>query len=78
MRSSSSKTNQLSFGDNEGVAAKKEEKVEEVELDESVPEGENIAELREFMFNMLKSLLFDLVVGEIKAAAALNDFIIVA
>jgi hypothetical protein len=64
-RGSLAKVLSLRFGDDEGGGAKEEEKVEEVELAESTPEGEDIEELREFMFNMLKSLLFDLVVGEL-------------
>jgi hypothetical protein len=68
-RASSAKMLSLRFEDIEEAVGKEkegergEDEVEEVELAES-PEGEDIEELRGFMFRMLKALLFDLVVGE--------------
>lgn len=67
-RPSSGKMLHLRFDDGNVVKEEKkeekkeEEEVEEVELHETL-EGDDIEELRGFMFNMLKALLFDLVVG---------------
>ena len=54
----------LRFDDGENDANKEEkEEVEEVVLHETVEGEEDIDELRGFMFNMLRALLFDVVVG---------------
>ena len=52
-----------------------EEDVEEVELDGSADDEENIDELRGFMFEMLKNLLCDVVVGKDRRAFDFLSFI---
>ena len=51
------------------------EEVEEVELDGSADDEENIDELRGFMFEMLKNLLCDVVVGKDRPAFDFLSFI---
>ena len=64
-KSASNVASMLRFADQQqDEETLKDDGVEIVELDEETHDEENVEELREHMFSMLKSLLFELVVGK--------------